>query len=99
GKRLGLESGRFAELCQSVIDQMNRVYPELDTAKGLILRAANAEDELFRRTLERGLKLLDEEVARVKAGAGTVIPGSAVFKLYDTFGFPADLTRTIAEEH
>ncbi|HEX2572574.1 MAG TPA: alanine--tRNA ligase [Polyangia bacterium] len=99
GVRLGLNEGHFRALCERVIAMMGEVYPELVEAKSLIVRAVDAEDQTFRRTLDRGLKLLDEEVATLKKSGGKVIPGATVFKLYDTFGFPADLTRTIAEEH
>ena len=99
GVRLGLDAGAFSKLCGHVITNMATQYPELVDAKGLILRAVDAEDDGFRSTLERGLKLLGEQMESVKAAGGKVIPGDAVFKLYDTFGFPADLTQTIAEEN
>src|SRR5207247_10163198 len=57
---------------------------------------SQAETETFQRTIDRGMKLLDEQFGRLKTGA--TLPGETVFKLYDTFGFPADLTRVIAEE-
>src|SRR5262249_45405085 len=96
GVRLGLGEGRFAELCQGVVSQMHGPYPELKAAEGLITKAVLAEDQSFRRTLDRGMRLLDDEFARLNKGA--TLPGETVFKLYDTYGFPADLTRVIAEE-
>jgi alanyl-tRNA synthetase len=97
GVRLGLKEGHFSALCGEVVARMGDAYPELVDAKELVARAADAEDQSFRRTLDRGLKLLDEEFARL-AGKATQLPGEIVFKLYDTYGFPADLTRVIAEE-
>jgi alanyl-tRNA synthetase len=96
GVRLGLPEGTFGALCGEVIAQMKDAYPELKEASGLIRKAVDAEDQSFRRTLDRGLKLLDDDFARLDKGA--TVPGEVVFKLYDTFGFPADLTRVIAEE-
>ena len=75
---------------------MREAYPELDEAKALIARTVDAEDQTFRRTLDRGMRLLDEEFGKLPKGA--TLPGETVFKLYDTYGFPVDLTRVIAEE-
>jgi alanyl-tRNA synthetase len=94
GKRIGLAEGEFGLLCEQVIGMMGEPYGELREAHGLISRAVDNEDMSFRRTLDRGLKLLEDELAKK-----TTIPGEVVFKLYDTYGFPADLTRVIAEEH
>ncbi|HEY7956561.1 MAG TPA: alanine--tRNA ligase, partial [Polyangia bacterium] len=96
GVRLGLAEGEFGLLCQNVVSAMGGHFTELKEAQGLIARAVDAEDLGFRRTLDRGMKLLDEEVARRERGQA--LPGEVVFKLYDTYGFPADLTRVIAEE-
>jgi alanyl-tRNA synthetase len=96
GVRLGLAEGDFGKLCAQVVATMGGVYPELVEARSLIARAVDAEDQAFRRTLDRGLKLLDEEFGKRQTGA--TLPGETVFKLYDTYGFPADLTRVIAEE-
>ena len=96
GVRLGLAEGDFGKLCAQVVATMGAVYGELAEAKVLIGRAVDAEDQAFRRTLDRGLKLFDEAVAALHKGGQ--LPGETVFKLYDTFGFPADLTRVIAEE-
>ena len=97
--RLGLGEGSYRTLCERVIGEMGDVFPEVREARGLIVRAVDAEDETFRRTLDRGLGLLGEAMRTVKAGGLTTIPGQTVFKLYDTFGFPDDLTRVIAEEN
>jgi alanyl-tRNA synthetase len=97
GVRLGLKEGHFRALCERVAAEMSSAYPELNEAGSLIARAVDAEDQSFRRTLDRGLKLLDEQFTFL-AGKAQEIPGEVVFKLYDTYGFPADLTRVIAEE-
>jgi alanyl-tRNA synthetase len=94
--RLGIGEGEYRRLCEELIAKMSGQYPELAEARGLIGRAVDAEDNGFRRTLDRGLRLLDDEFARLPKGA--TVPGETVFKLYDTYGFPADLTRTIADE-
>jgi alanyl-tRNA synthetase len=96
GVRIGLAEGEFGLLCEQVIGMMSGAYGELREAHGLISRAVDNEDLSFRRTLDRGMRLIDEEFARLKKGAE--VPGELVFKLYDTYGFPADLTRVIAEE-
>jgi len=96
GVRLGLKEGEFRHLCEQLVVRMSGVYPELVAAKSLIGRSVENEDQSFRRTMDRGLKLLDDEFARLPAKS--TLAGATVFKLYDTFGFPADLTRVIAEE-
>ncbi|MSP62549.1 MAG: alanine--tRNA ligase [Myxococcales bacterium] len=96
GVRLGLDSAHYARLIDQVGEVMGDAYPELGERRATIRQFVVAEDLAFRRTLDRGLQLLDEEVVRL--GAAKVIPGPVVFKLYDTYGFPADLTRVIAEE-
>ncbi len=95
GVRLGLAQGQFAQLCDQVVTTMGEVYPELRAAKGTIAKMVDLEDVGFRRTLDRGIKLLDETIGEAKE---KTLPGEVVFKLYDTYGFPADLTRVIAEE-
>jgi len=96
GVRLGLGEGQFRHLCERVVSEMRDAYPELEEAKPLIGRMVDAEDQSFRRTIDRGMRLLDEELGKLKKGA--TLPGETVFKLYDTYGFPVDLTRIIAEE-
>jgi alanyl-tRNA synthetase len=96
GVRLGLAEGEYAKLCDQVISIMGGHFTELGEARGLVLRAVEAEDQGFRRTIDRGMRLIDDEFGRLKKGA--TVPGEVVFKLYDTYGFPADLTRVIAEE-
>lgn len=96
GRKLGFSGPFFYKVCSFVIDQMKGAYPDLTDKRAFIERAVMAEEEQFFKTLDRGLGLLDEELA--KLGGKKVLPGTVAFTLYDTFGFPVDLTRTIAEE-
>jgi alanyl-tRNA synthetase len=98
GHRLGIAKPFLHEVALEVVAQMGGAYPELTVRKDLIASVVEQEEVRFRETIERGLKMLDEEVGRLKNGGGTVISGDAVFKLYDTFGFPMDLTEVIARE-
>jgi len=98
GKRLGLERPFLAEICGAVIDEMGRAYPETRENRAFIEKVALSEEESFRRTLDKGLSILEAEMARLAEAKEKVIPGQVAFQLYDTFGFPMDLTRTIAAE-
>ena len=98
GKQLGMEKPFLFEICAAVIRQMQEVYPELAESENLVLEVARNEEEGFRRTLSRGLLLIGEEIEKRKSG-DRILPGEVVFKLYDTYGFPMDLTRIIADEH
>ncbi|MBS1148888.1 MAG: Alanyl-tRNA synthetase [Myxococcaceae bacterium] len=98
GSRLGLSEPFFDQTVDAVISQMGAAYPELKESRAFILEATRHEEESFRRTLDRGLKLIDEETQRLKSTGGKVISGDAVFLLHDTHGFPWDLTQVIAKE-
>ena len=98
-KRLGLEEVFMPKIALEVVHQMHDAYPELQEAKSLIEKVAVTEEEGFRRTLASGLGLLSDAIATVKKGGKRAIPGDVVFKLYDTYGFPKDLTEVIAEEN
>ena len=79
-----------------VVDLMSEAYPDLAGRKSFIDKVIANEEERFLKTLDRGLSLLDEIMARVKEEGGREIPGEDAFMLYDTFGFPVDLTEDIA---
>jgi alanyl-tRNA synthetase len=98
GKRLGLERLFLAEVCAAVIGEMGAAYPEIRENQAFITKVAAQEEESFRRTLDKGLSILEEEMGRLARAKETVVPGSVAFQLYDTFGFPMDLTRVIAGE-
>jgi alanyl-tRNA synthetase len=96
GKRLGMGDAFLHEVCAVVVETMGEAYPELREARVLIGKVAELEERTFRRTLDTGLSLLEREMER--AGSAKSLPGEAVFKLYDTYGFPKDLTELIARE-
>ena len=98
GKYLGLEQAFMGKVTTAVVEQMVAAYPHLADATALLTKVVNNEEERFRETLEHGLTLLDEEISRLSGLKSTVIPGSFIFKLYDTFGFPFDIVRDIALE-
>jgi alanyl-tRNA synthetase len=99
GHRLGITRPFLHEVALEVVARMGDAYPELAVRKDLIATVTEQEEVRFRETIDRGLRILDEEIAALPAsGAEQRIPGAAVFKLYDTFGFPPDLTQVIAEE-
>ena len=93
GKRLGLEYGFFTKLADPVIQKMSPVFPELKEQRKVILKVIENEEKSFARTLDRGLQLLDH--ITVTEGS---ISGEQAFILYDTYGFPLDLTQLIARE-
>jgi alanyl-tRNA synthetase len=98
GKRLGLEKLFLADVCMAVLEEMGGAYPETRDGRAFIQKVAQQEEESFRRTLDKGLAILDDEIARLARAGEKVIPGKVAFQLYDTFGFPMDLTRVIAGE-
>ncbi len=96
---LGFDKPMLADACGKVVEQMGGFYPELVERRDFVLTVATREEESFLTTLDRGLGLLDEEIRQAKSQDGGTLKGEVVFQLYDTFGFPADLTALIAEEH
>lgn len=98
GRKLGMETEFLYQICDSVVDRMGAHYPELYKARDVISRVVRLEEERFGKTLVDGLRLLENEMSRLKEQSRTVVPGETVFTLYDTHGFPVDLTRLIAEE-
>ena len=88
---LGAKEPLLWRIVPVLIDQMGKAFPELVRAEALITEVLKLEETSFRRTLERGLRLLEDETARLPAGAP--LAGEVAFRLYDTFGFPLDLTQ------
>ena len=88
---LGSKDPVFHNIFKSLLDEMSNSYPELDRAQSLIKETLKMEEEKFLVLLERGMKILDEEISKIDK----VLPGEVAFKLYDTFGFPLDLTEDI----
>ncbi len=95
GYKLGQEQPFFCKLVDALDAEMGGAYPELRKQKKRIADAIRQEEERFAETLDQGMKILDAAIAKLKS---KTIPGETVFKLYDTFGFPADLTADIARE-
>jgi alanyl-tRNA synthetase len=95
GYQLGQQQPFFHKLVDALDLQMGDAYPELRKAKDLVARVLKLEEERFAETIEHGMKILEESISGID---GKVIPGHVVFKLYDTYGFPTDLTADIARE-
>ncbi len=95
GNKLGAKGTFFHQLVGALIEQMGDAYPELAKHQSIIEKVLRIEEEQFGKTLERGLAILEEHLSALE---GDVIPGDVVFKLYDTYGFPADLTADVARE-
>ena len=94
--QLGAKDPVMHRLVPALVRQMGAAYPELAQGQAMIEETFRLEETRFRQTLERGLHLLDDEVARLPTGAA--LPGAAAFKLYDTYGFPLDLTQDALRE-
>jgi alanyl-tRNA synthetase len=95
GYKLGIDAPFFYKLVAALVKEMGSAYPELVRARAHAERVLKQEEERFAETLASGMALLDEAIAKLQ---GNLIGGAIVFKLYDTFGFPADLTADIARE-
>ena len=95
GYQLGQKEPFFYRLVDPLIEQMGDAYPELPKARDTVMKVLRLEEERFAETIEQGMKILEEAIEHLE---GDTIPGELVFKLYDTYGFPADLTADIARE-
>lgn len=95
GHKLGVTEPFFYKIVTALVEEMGEAFVELKQQQAHIERVLRIEEEQFAKTLEQGLKILEQDLAELK---GTVIPGDVVFKLYDTYGFPVDLTNDIARE-
>jgi len=95
GWMLGVRQPFFSKLVPTLVEQMGVAYPELPAQVDTVVRALQAEEERFAETLDSGMKIFDDVAAKVSNG---VIPGVDAFRLYDTYGFPLDLTQDIARE-
>lgn len=93
---LGAKDPVMHKLVPALVSQMGAAYPELTQAQAMIQETLLQEETRFKQTLDRGLKLLDDELSKLDDGAA--LPGDAAFKLYDTYGFPLDLTQDALRE-
>ncbi len=96
GYRLGIQNAFFYKLVAPLVAEMGEAYPELTKAQEQVERVLKKEEERFAETLGQGMRILENCVAKLD---GHVIPGDVVFLLYDTYGFPVDLTADFAREH
>ena len=98
GKLLGIDRAFLCELCEVVIGENIGAYPELGEKKAYILKVIATEEERFDATIDAGLSILSGIIADAQSAGKTVISGEDAFRLYDTYGFPLDITREIVEE-
>jgi len=96
-KMLGFDEPMLYRTAEKVIDLMTPAYPELADRTGYVCKVVRNEEERFIQTLDNGLRILNEEVEEIEKKGQKVLPGEVVFRLYDTFGFPVDLTADIVE--
>ena len=96
GRTLGFQKPFFHQLVDGLVDSMGDVFPELQKRREIIHQTIRAEEESFNRTLDRGIELFRDETG--KLGNTTQLSGTFAFKLYDTYGFPLDLTELMARE-
>ena len=99
GRLLGAHEPFIYKLVPVLVAEMGAAYPDIREKQEHVQRVIRAEEEGFLRTLETGLELFEKVAKKVKASNSTVVDGETVFKLYDTYGFPVDLTEIIAHEH
>jgi len=97
-KHLGFDEPILCRVSKAVVETMGDAYPEIVERQGHIEEVLRSEEERFGETLDKGLTLLDQEKAALRTAGTRVLPGAVAFKLYDTFGFPLDMTQDILRE-
>ena len=98
GRLLGITEPFLYKVCETVISENAGAYPELTQNKDYIVKVIKMEEERFAKTIDQGLGMVSSVIDKLLASGETVFPGDEAFKLYDTYGFPIDLTKEIAEE-
>ncbi|HET9866390.1 MAG TPA: alanine--tRNA ligase, partial [Nitrospira sp.] len=98
GRLLGIVEPFLHDLTGTVVQQMGDAYPEVRNAAPTVAEATKGEEERFIATLDQGLPILSELIAKTRSAGGTILPGADVFKLYDTYGFPMDLITEASRE-
>ncbi|UCE89215.1 MAG: alanine--tRNA ligase, partial [Pseudomonadota bacterium] len=99
GYELGVREPFFYKLVATLCDEMGEAFPELPAARAQVERVLRQEEERFAETLEQGMRILDASLTELAKAGSTELAGETVFKLYDTYGFPVDLTADIAKAH
>ncbi len=99
GRKLNMHQPFIYKLVPTIVQMMGDVYPEIRERQEHIMAVIRSEEEHFNQTLDRGLEIFDKIKEDLKRRGELVIPGHEVFRLYDTYGFPVDLTRILAEEN
>ncbi len=97
-RNLSTTESVFLPVVEEVIQSMSQAYPELEKQRNLIVKTVKSEEESFLQTLDQGTAILNQEIEKLKKNKSKTIPGEVAFKLYDTYGFPVDLTRLMAIE-
>lgn len=98
GRLLGIHKGFLPELAETVIAGSKDGYPELEEKKEFILNVISKEEEQFNKTIDQGLGILAEMISDMEKKEEKILNGEDAFRLYDTYGFPLDLTKEILEE-
>ena len=98
GKLLGIKDSFLSSLCETVIAENVSAYPELEKKRDFIKKVISIEEERFDQTIDSGLSILSQRISAVKSEGGSTLSGEDAFKLYDTFGFPLDITKDVAAE-
>ena len=98
GRNLSVEKSILPSVVERVIEEMSEAYPELRTRREHVLSTVRDEEKRFFSTLDQGIQILESEFTEMKKRGSQIVDGKFVFKLYDTFGFPADLTALMARE-
>lgn len=98
GRKLNLKEPFLYKIVDTLVKEMSEVFPEIKEKQKYVEKVIKAEEESFNKTLDRGIELFNEIVEKLKTKNKTAIPGSDLFMLYDTFGFPVDLTNVMAKE-
>lgn len=99
GKLLGVKDAFLWELCDVVIDNSKDAYPELEEKKDYIKKIIKLEEERFDETIDQGIGILNQYIEELKSNKKSILSGEKIFKLYDTYGFPFELTQEILEEN
>lgn len=98
GRLLGIEGKFLSKLCETVIEGSKDGYPELEEKKDFIIKVLSEEEDKFNKTIDQGLSILSDMEEALAQECKSELPGTDAFKLYDTYGFPLDLTKEILEE-